>query len=272
MNAILQNLTRPFLYSVTLVLGLSLAFEQLNIGQTQNFYVVVFIISLILLIEIFTSWLWYRVHHPQVRINIVDKYDQLTHWMHHILLPVIAFYSGAIFVYYNQSQTIRWPMYLVNVFLFTILFYNLRSYFEKDLLQESISHYIYDILKMYLFFVISNVLANAVLTDIRTVLIPLIMIGLAGLFTLLGMRRKQWLSLPNLLLTITLSIGIGVLNLFLLRFTSLTPIQFGLVNILGYYFVNATIHHQISKSLGLRIVLEYLLIMALVVSILINLN
>ena len=64
-----------------------------------------------------------------------------------------------------------------------LFFYNLRSYFEHDDQREKLSHYVYDVLKLYLFFVVNNIVLNITAdTDWKLFWVPLTNLVLASVF------------------------------------------------------------------------------------------
>lgn len=243
-----------------LVLGISVAFDQLEGGNQENFFTIIFIVSIILIIEIYTTWSFYKVNNPQISIVKNESYDQITHLIHHILLPLLTYYSSALFIYFNRSREYRWFLYAITFFVFTLLFYNLRGYFERKREEESVSHYVYDIIKLFLFFMISDVLFQSIEGSERLILVPLSSFLLSLVLTILSLSRRQITDHKEFPWILSSSGVIGIFSFLILSANFLDSTQFAFFNLILFYVSMATFHHKIHKSLTFSIFFEYLLI------------
>lgn len=262
------KLIRPAVYAATLVLGLSVAFDQLESGNSRNFAIVVLIVSIVLIIEIYTSWSFYQLQSAQGTTASFSTTDRLTHWAQHLLLPAITFYAEAAFIYFNQDRQIRWLLYVIGFAVFSLLFYNLRSFFEQNKHHELVSHYVYDILKLYLVFLLNNVTFNMAVGPSRIILLFAVNFVLAAAFALLTFARRH----SNFNLGHQLWLGFTILSMPIIStiaaiLISINPLEFALVMSIWYYISNATYHHYTDKSLRASTILEYVLVLVIVFTI-----
>jgi hypothetical protein len=192
--------------------------------------------------------------------------------MHHLILPIIAFYASSWFIYYNQLRSIRWVLYLATFATFTLLFYNLRSYFEHNLLGEKMSHYVYDLLKFYMVFLINDVVAEAFDGQSRILVVPVVNIFIISIFSILSIGRRRQLTPANSILSLIIGVIVAAGSFVFIGVFNLNPLNLALIILLMYYFANASFHHYLDKSLRLNILLEYAAVLVLVLIILINLG
>lgn len=260
------NLMRAAFFSLTLTLGGFLALEQLVKGSVSNFIQVSLIMCFVFVIELYTSWQYYDA----LQLNAHERPQRKTLLIHHLLLPISTYLSVLTFAYFNRNTGLEVALLVLSFILFTILFVNIRAYYlyKKDLQLHT--NYIYDIVKLLLFFCASDTIFNLINNQLRLtiLLIPLVTGGLVLLLTMryekLELKSLNLIGIITFLLTLIAVICIVVLNL--------TPIQSSLISFLSFYLSTAALHHYFERDLNLNLIVEYLSIIIIAILLVYGVN
>lgn len=262
---------RPLFYGFALTVGLSLAFDQLSLDASGSFWTVILILVVLLLIEIFSSWLFHYINHPGEKIKLISTGQQWIGLMQHWGLPVITLLLQAATIYFNRQSEVRYLIYAVNWLIFSLLFANLRSQHDKDWRNERITHLVYDLLQIYIIFLFAH-LTGLLTADGGLKLAATIGLGITAIMimTTSTVRRHRtplsMLTLGGALIIANTTIFIALSNM-----VNITALELGVVYTLMFYFVMAVVHHLVQKNLTLQLLGEYLLVTAIVLSVIINL-
>lgn len=253
------NLLRAAFFSLTLTLGGFLALEQLVKGSVTNFIQVSLIMCLIFVIELYTSWQYFDA----LQLNAHERPQRKTLLIHHLILPVTTYLSVLSFAYFNRNTGLEVALLGLSFILFTILFVNIRAYYlyKKDLLLHT--NYIYDIVKLLLFFCASDTIFNVINNQYRLaiLLIPLVTGGLVLLLTM----RYEKLELKSLNLIAFITFLLTLIAILCITALNLTPIQSSLITFLGFYLSTAALHHYFEHDLNASLVIEYLTIIIIAI-------
>lgn len=257
---------RATIYSVLVSSALYIALEQLRSDRVGSYFGFAFLFSLIFLIELYTTWAWSQSH---LQVTLHRSYHNWVHWVHHLFLPLAAYWLNVLMLYFFENWNGLIQIILVVTFvLFAILFFNLHSYFSHDLIAEKSSNYIYDIIKIYIFFLASSVLSH--ILNGQYLLIGLCICALSLVLIYLSLSRRNVKESYHFALAASAAVAILVTIISVLL--GFGPIKLALMAVSLFYFANATIHHYFEKRLKLSLLAEYLAVLALVVAVIVNLS
>lgn len=261
-SEILSNhLFRGGFYALTVVLGLQLALQQLDQGLYQNFVTIVVVISGIFLIELYSGWVFRGKRSSRFKkMGQAEQAKRVEEFTLHFIIPAGFFYLAAAFIGYNRQVSVRIAFLTGLFFILTLLFVNIRAFYQKQNTLEARTHYIYDVIKILMFFLATNVLFQRWNSG-NEVIIPLVASSsfALGLFILSSIRYRKF---ETRLAGLTL---IGALVLFMLlliavSFAPFNPLRISAFAVLFYYIIWAFLHHLMHRSLSKTLALEYLVI------------
>jgi hypothetical protein len=238
---------RSIFYALFTGLGLTFALQILKDYGTEKFFYVILLTSLILVFEIYINWRYATKVLRQIDMPNINVYNLWGHLINHISLPLLLFFSLAGFVYFNDDDLVR----IVAIFILTIvnliLFINIRSYYEDNFAIEEKTRYVYDLIKLIIFFFGVNLILH-----IRSFL------GLQGLL----IYRKDGEGIAAILFTILAAFLISVIFM-IFEFLGLLLLGTNVITFLLFYVALAVLHHRIERTLTAEIVGEYVLILIL---------
>jgi len=255
-------------YAATIVLGLTVALSELDQGHYGNFLRYACIGLAVMVIELYLGWSEHTRQQYQTPIPHIDQLSKYSKFLHHGVLPLITYLSLAGFTYFNRQIHLRVVILSSAVLIFTLLFINIRAYYTHTVQIIEATHFIYDIIKLIIFFcacdAVFNIGISFELGAWGGVGIATISIGLM----LLMIVRYNKLELLSLVLIVMLSIAIGALAYFLLSQNRFNPTQLSLVTFLTFYISSAALHHEMDHNLDWKIIIEYIAILALAMTLL----
>jgi len=257
----LRGYLRSVVYSLTVVLGLSIAFNLLDRGHDSDFVKMVVITSFIFIIEIYTGWLFRRQQVDQLEIPLFG-HQLFSELSHHLFIPLGMFFSICGFGYFNRQDHLRIAVLAFAFVVLAVMFANIRAFYENRMKLERQTHYIYDIAKLLLFFGASDTFFNWT-SSVDMPYLGALAVSALGLLLLLMMSirhdrvdtriGKQILALSVILLVVSVVISIVDHN----------PLQASTTVTLVYYLITAAVHHILNKDLTIQVALEYILVTVL---------
>lgn len=284
---IIQNL-RAFFYAGLLTVGFYLLIEILDnssvISTTVNswqfvnlmpniqFLFASIILYLLLLLELQTTTYWGKKRNSQLEIPIVEKHHEFSHYLLHIFMPSIAYWSLVGFVYFNLNYQV-WGFFLGVVFIvFSLLFSNIHAYFNNNMKIEEETHKIYDFLKIVIFFTGVYSIFEAWYTfSLDALLTAFIVTLFTQLILFLYVSKYHQLYDSVYILTILSSMFAGFLSYFILNIKDLISFDHIFIITTYFFFITGIIYHKIRGDLNLRIIGEYLVLSLLAVAVFIKL-
>lgn len=264
---LLNNLSSVF-YSVAIVIGIFIATQELYIfGNSSNFLIFSVAIFFIYCVDIFTA---YRSKSNRVELNldINDDINELSQLFHKIILPIGLYLSIIGFSYFNYSNTLFFIVLLITFVIFYILLINTRAFLQHKLTAEHKTHYIYDIIKFLIFFLLINTISN-LYRSIDTALLPvaILVLLICWFIFILMLWRIEKLRKKTIFYSGIAAMVLGVFFVILHLYTALNPIQTSLSIFFLFYIFNALIHHKLMGTLTKGVIGEYAIVVGLVLSI-----
>lgn len=243
--------------------GLVFAIQLLKDYGLDKFLFTVIITSLILFLEIYLNWRFATKVLRQIDMPSVNVYNLWGHLLNHISLPLLLFYSLAGFIYFNSDDLIRLIAISFLVIINVTLFINVRSYYRDEFKVEESTRYIYDVIKLIVFFFCINLILHVKI--LLQVDLWISALGVCALVLILGflvIYRTAQLGFDTIIYVIcasfVISIFFMILNIFGFMLLGINVIIF-----LTFYMVLSILHHKMERTLTLGVFTEYFLILLL---------
>lgn len=271
---IVQNL-RAFFYASVLTLGFYLLIKILdnssiietniswlnfmNIMPNIQFVFGSMILYILLLGELQATTFWGKKRGSQLEIPIVEKHHEFNHYLLHLFLPSISYWSLISFVYFNLNYQF-WAFFLCIVFIiFSLLFSNIHAYFINNMKIEKETHKIYDFLKIVIYFTgIYSIFEAWYTFSLDSILVSVLIILFSELILFLYVSKYHHLYDSIYIATILASMLAGIITYVILNISNLISFDHIFILTTYFFFITGIIHHKIKGNLTFKILGEYL--------------
>ncbi|MCA9379517.1 hypothetical protein KC640_03745 [Candidatus Dojkabacteria bacterium] len=255
-------LWRSMFYALTVALGLALAYDQLRFPAATKFWQINLVVLSVFVLELIINVQQHRQLFAGQIAQATVSSNRLAKLVDHFFLPILVYLSIAGFIYFNREPGIVYFVLVGAFALFTLLFANIRSFYLHYADVETLTHYVYDIIKLVLFFSALDSVFNLASGGQQglLLLIPVLGVGLMGLLT----YRYRQLHMTTLILVILLGTIVGILAITAFLFMPGMIILASLLGFVAFYFAVAILHHFIHGDLTLSITAEYIVIFVLI--------
>ncbi|MBP9758938.1 hypothetical protein KBD45_04520, partial [Candidatus Dojkabacteria bacterium] len=283
---IVQNL-RAFFYASILTIGFYLLIQILdnssiietsipwlkfiNVMPNLQFVFGSLILYILLLGELQATTFWGKKRGHQLEIPIVEKHHEFNHYLLHLFLPSIAYWSLISFVYFNLNYQF-WAFFLGIVFIvFSLLFSNIHAYFINNMKIEEETHKIYDFLKIVIYFTgIYSIFEAWYTFNLDNILTSVLIILFSELILFLYVSKYHHLYDSIYILTILAALLAGIITFIILNIKSLISFDHIFVLTTYFFFITGIIHHKIKRDLTFKIFGEYLVLSLFAIAIFIR--
>lgn len=261
-----RTTARAFFFALTVILGALLGLEQLSRGNTPGFIQVTVVVCAVFFIEFVTSWQYYG----SPKLTEVDRQTNQNVFWHHLVLPITTYLSIVLFTYFNRNPNLQVILLSLGLFMFTVLFVNIRAhYMHRNSLQKQ-TNYIYDIIKLVLFFCVTDSLIN-LSANINPALLLAIPI-LSTVLMLLISARYERLEMKAIIFAGLLSVFVGLIVFICALWFEINAVQTSLVAFITFYLCLAGLHHYFERDLSLKLALEYVAIVLIALALVQGMN
>jgi hypothetical protein len=180
------------------------------------------------------------------------------------VLPLIAYVGFIGFIYTNNQTSLSLIYFSVSFLIFSLLFINVRAYYQDKFKLEQQTHIVYDLIKIFLFFTIIDSLLNlSSQYDFNFFVVAGLVFTTSSLLTLLILLRHKHLGYFNLVLVLLSGLAIGYLTSALQALLDTKTLIASFYSTLIFYIFNAILHHDLERTLRFNVVLEYSLVAAI---------
>lgn len=263
---------RSLLFAIAIMLGQLLALQMLKDYGGPKFLIVAVLTSCLICFEIYINWRIATKVLRQLDMPTVNVYNLWGHLLNHIVLPLGLFTSVTGFIYFNDDDFVRVCVIGINFFVNIVLLTNIHSYYNDDFMTEEKTHYIFDLVKLFnYFFVINLILHLKKYYNIDTWIIGLLVCFLSiGSGLLLAFRKgQQGLSIVTYMLITSFIISVLAMIIIVGNFVL---IGVNVILFLLFYFVYAMLHHRLERTLTKQVFVEYCLTIVVALLILIGIS
>lgn len=257
---LLEN-KRSIFYAFLTGLGLLASLQLLKDYGKEAFLVAICFTASILCFEIYINWRYATKVLRQIDMPNINVYNLWGHFLNHITLPLLLFFFIVGFVYFNEDDLIRIIVIFLLIFINIVLFINIGSYYRDEFRIEEKTRYIYDLIKLVIFFFGVNLILHAgqywqLDTWVSAFLTCLLSLILGALLV----YRKGAQSLFTFIYIVLSSFLIAVIFM-VLSSGGFLLVGLNIVTFLCFYFSLAILHHKIERTLSLNVFFEYALIL-----------
>ncbi len=265
------NLARGAFYSLTIVLGLQVSLQELDLGRYRNFVVFSLILSGIFMIELYSGWIFRVNRGKKFNLTSASQPKRIEELVHHLLLPLGLYILSISFIYYNRQDGPR-SIFLALLFIaLTVLFTNIRAFYESDKDLEHSTHAVYDGMKLIMYFIAADVLFY-VWPSPEEIALPIIALMIFGFgLLLLSIIRYKKFEYKIVALLGALAIINGILLLLAISLGNTNQLQTAAFAVTSFYVSFALVHHRTHRTLSYSVVAEYGLILAIALILVIGL-
>lgn len=215
----------------------------------------------VLLFELYSTIFYSRYISAQYSLNEIDSRDGLTHILHHIVIPSLLYWSLSGFIFFHNTISLTIFSLVTSAVLFALLFYNISAYFEHQFKLENRTHYIYDVLLIFIVFCGVDSIISYFTTKPVSVLFFLI-IFLMIITTVTAVRLSSR-NIVKELLSGLVPIAISSLIVILGLHNNVHSILLAFLIANIYYYFLAMLHHLRDGDLNSRVLTEYIVVFLL---------
>jgi len=254
---------RALLYSAILTLGIYLLVHIRPESSLTHYIVALAINLLIFMLELYTIITVSSVKLEQMGLPKVNRYSYIQTTIYHKFLPLILFASFNIFIFFNPINFMTVILFLTIFLSFSILFINIRAYFEDKFKLEMATHFIYVFSVIFGIFSLSNAVLNiASIYDINLIfVIAAIFVLVIISFLILFIEKLDLDPVFYLLIIVASLISTAIAISLFEHFESVLRTSFMLATC--FYLFGALIHHKQDGTLQKFVLLEYTIILSL---------
>jgi len=255
---------RPVIYGVILGLGFGLL---INISNNQNpirFVFASIVLYIILLFELLNTEYHAKTLLEQLKLPPID-HDVELHTIHHLLIPSQLFFGLAGFIYFNSIDSLNIFVLTVSIILFSILFTNIRAYYEDKFKLEMYTHHIYDAIGVVISFLSSNLILfffKYFGLNLQYASLPIVVLYISSI--LFNAYRYKILNAAIIQNTV---ISAGLVLFFNIVFVKIgfNVFYLSFLNAIFNYFVTALIIHKVEDTFNRKTIFEYFVVFLLLV-------
>lgn len=190
--------------------------------------------------------------------HLVDDVKHI-HISHHIFLPVALYASICAYIFFNGMGISSEMVIILGTITFYSIFAGKRSSFKNEFLFNETLHYIYDSIKIIIYFLGIDVIIQAQgYFNFSPVITYAVAQLLAFILLLLMIARKDQFNSAGILYMFIASLIPSAVVIILLP--HLSAIAIALISSVAFYILVGIMHHKINATLTLSIALEYILI------------
>lgn len=252
---------RALAYAI--IIGLGVVFTQ-QLDMTESSATVVTaasVLELMLVMQIAVVYISATRRLRQFDLPTVEIYNKRTELIYHLLLPAMTLGAIIGFVTTNNQVSLVWFYFFGSVAIYFFLFVNIRAYYEDKYKLEQQTHVIYDVVKVLLFFAVTDVIFNAASRyQFNFFVVAGMLFVTASILTLLILLRHPALGYLNMGLVLCSGLAIGYIGAALRNLLVSQNLVAAFYVTLVFYIANAILHHELERTLKLSIVLEYVLV------------
>ncbi|MDD3647352.1 MAG: hypothetical protein PHS44_02525 [Candidatus Dojkabacteria bacterium] len=252
---------RSIFYGVLVGLGLLFGLQILKDYGPKEYVYTICGIMLIVFFEIYLNWRYATRILRQVDLPTINVYSLWSHILNHIMLPVLLLLSVSGFIFFHRDDLVRVIVIVLVSIVFVTLFINIRSYYEDEFRVEEKTRYIYEIMKLVIFFFGLNLVISIEVFWGIDIWISAFLVSL--LVIILGMLliyRKNQFELVQIIY-IVLSASIIAVLFLVLHNLEVLMLGINVIIFLVFYFLFSLLNHRLERTLTKEIFIEYGLIL-----------
>ncbi len=250
--------------SVFYTICLFAVYQLMLIPLQSSNYPLFWIASGIGIVLVIAELLYSRTHQSRSAIHFelphLTKPRGREHLLHHILIPILLYTSGTLFLFFNRVRALDQVAIVLLSFTFFVILYNISASTLKIYVIERKTRTLYDFVNIIVFYFITDVLINLMMyyglsqwfVFGGTIAATFILIGLMILIT-----RQYSLEIFAMLLLTAFIMGVIVFSLWQVPLFNIAVIS--IVATVAFYLFDVYWHHQLEGSFTWDAMSQYVL-------------
>lgn len=185
---------------------------------------------------------------------------RLEYFLQHMLLPLILYSCGIMFLFFNRISVLDQVAIVLITGTFFVFFYNVSATYQRLYTISRRTSVIFSFIYILVFYFAIDAFVNLVLYhDLHSIFIYVLPAIICGLLLILMVSAVRQLSLRTLFWigVSCLIVGLYVIGVFLLPIFNV--ITFSIVSTVGFYLCVAFWHHKLEGTLNWDAMAQYFL-------------
>lgn len=264
MKTLVQYTKRPYIYAVLITLGIIALYSILHNSGTSHYFLAATSLYTLLLFELYSTKFYATSLNEQFELTTKSKKHRKAHWVHHLIMPTVLFVSIILFIFSNSQLNLLLAIALVSLVLFSVLFLNIKAYYENKYKLEHKTANVYDVISIASVFMLSfSIFVVTVLLGELYIVSGLLNVALLIVLGYLTLARYQLINkyggiLMCAMLLVYFNSFLALLNL------EISLLAHAILTTFVYYYFTAVVNHYEDKSLDLKVIIEYLAVFVLI--------
>lgn len=247
-----------------MTVGIMALYSIIHTSDTSSYFVASISLYTLLLFELYSTKFYATTFDDQLELTVKSRKHRKAHWVHHLIMPTVLFTSIVLFIFANSQLNMALVIAMISLVLFSILFLNIKAYYEKRYRLEQRTANVYDVISIASVFMLSSSIfvVTALLGELYIIsgLLNTALLIILGYLTLaryhLINRAGGFLLLAMLLVYFNSFLALLNFEISIVAHTILTTFV--------YYYFTAIVNHYEEKSLDLKVIIEYLAVFVLI--------
>lgn len=264
MKTFVQYTKRPYIYAVMITIGIMALYSILHTSSAISYFAASISLYTLLLFELYSTKFYATTFDDQFELTSRSKKHRKAHWVHHLIMPTVLFVSIVLFVFANSQLNMALVIALISLVLFSILFLNIKAYYENKYKLENKTANVYDVISIASVFMLafSIFVVTALLGELYIIsgLMNTAVLIILGYLTLARYHiiNKQGGMILFAMLLVYFNSFLALLNF------DISIVAHTILTTFVYYYFTAVVNHYEEKSLDLKVIIEYLAVFVLI--------
>lgn len=264
MKTFVQYTKRPYIYAVMITIGIMALYSILHTSSAISYFAASISLYTLLLFELYSTKFYATTFDDQFELTSRSKKHRKAHWVHHLIMPTVLFVSIVLFVFANSQLNMALVIALISLVLFSILFLNIKAYYENKYKLENKTANVYDVISIASVFMLafSIFVVTALLGELYIIsgLMNTAVLIILGYLTLARYHiiNKQGGMILFAMLLVYFNSFLALLNF------DISIVAHTILTTFVYYYFTAVVNHYEEKSLDLKVIIEYLAVFVII--------
>ncbi len=264
MKTFVQYTKRPYIYAVMITIGIMALYSILHTSSAISYFAASISLYTLLLFELYSTKFYATTFDDQFELTSRSKKHRKAHWVHHLIMPTVLFVSIVLFVFANSQLNMALVIALISLVLFSILFLNIKAYYENKYKLENKTANVYDVISIASVFMLafSIFVVTALLGELYIIsgLMNTAVLIILGYLTLARYHiiNKQGGMMLFAMLLVYFNSFLALLNF------DISIVAHTILTTFVYYYFTAVVNHYEEKSLDLKVIIEYLAVFVII--------
>lgn len=263
---------RPLVYALVVTVGFAFLLTILENLPADYFFMAAGIIYLVLLFELYSTVFYASRLLDQFQLPPVDDKDKLPQLIHHLVLPTVIYLGLVIFLFFNHQHSLNLFFIILVFVIFSVLFTNIRAFYEDKFKLEAATHNIYDFLMLIISYIATDAVLNIFSFAQSSVVMIIFFTGLVLLLlgALVLLRYHLYSGRNMVILTVLILVYSVVTGLLINLGLNISVVA--LISTLEFYYLLAYYNHVLDNSLSGKVITEYILVFLIIITFLYGIN